>query len=596
MSVVRVAIPLIKGKRKFFLEKGRPWSLAEHVLLAALMVKSRTVDELAAAGDVPQRLVLEALIRLMKAGWVTLQEESKGVVFSATTAGRGVVGDDELPKLAKSTSRWMNFVIDKVTGTLYRSREMPFLEKHVVEGRAARERLVWLKPREFDAFDDTIGVLATLFDDDEKFLGVEPSAERMVERFAIATVRGQNVEGLPPRAPEELVKLVRQAALDSPPSPLGEKSPHHNPGRLPPIAERPAPAAMDAIFKPGDLILGGASHEDALHSAIRKARHRVIIHSTFISEQGFSQVREEMFAAARRGVVVDVLWGEDENKTDAVTTAKTIVKIRNAVDAEHLNLSVRVHPFSTRSHAKILICDDGRTERLSVIVGSCNWLSSGFKNYEASIRFSDPGVVAAVLEQVADLTRGADRHWTQLTSEMARLASDARTQKPPTGTRAKVTLVMGPQHAQFVRIARDSAQRRMFVTSHRLGPAARPSVIVPAITAIRERGIEARIFYGTEGGEPTGKSIADGVHPVVQAIHPILEPRVHAKILAWDDDNVLISSQNWLSADPGESNIRREIGLLVSTTGIGKAVIDNFDKTHGDGCAVKSADNSQVRT
>src|SRR5438270_389974 len=138
MSVVRVAIPLLKGKRKFFLEKGRPWSLAEHVLLAALMVKPRMVDELAAAGDVPRRLVLEALIRLMRAGWVTLQQESKGVVFSATPAGRSVVGDDELPKLAKSTSRWMNFVIDKVTGTLYRSREMPFLERHVVEARAAR--------------------------------------------------------------------------------------------------------------------------------------------------------------------------------------------------------------------------------------------------------------------------------------------------------------------------------------------------------------------------------------------------------------------------------------------------------------------------
>lgn len=75
MSVVRVAIPLLKGKRKFYLEKGRPWSLAEHVLLAALANKPRTVGELAIAGDVPQRLVLEALIRLMRAGWVSLQQQ-----------------------------------------------------------------------------------------------------------------------------------------------------------------------------------------------------------------------------------------------------------------------------------------------------------------------------------------------------------------------------------------------------------------------------------------------------------------------------------------------------------------------------------------
>lgn len=592
MSVIRVAIPLFKGKRKFFLEKGRPWSLPEHVMLAALIARPRIVDELAAAGDIPRRLVLEALIRLMRAGWVTLQQQSKGVVFSVTAAGRSVVGDEELPKLAKSTSRWMNFVIDRVTGTLYRSRELPFLEKHIVEARASRERLVWLKPRELDAFDDTTGVLGTLFDDDEKFLGVEPSAERMVERFAIATVRGESVEGLPPRAPEELVDLVRRAALKAAPLPLGRESPYEDSGRVPTVADRPLPATIDAIFRPGDLILGGEAHREALHEAVRRAHHRLIIHSTFISDSGFSQVQSELFAAARRGAVVDVLWGEDENKTDAVTTAKTIAKIRATVEAEDLGLNVRVHAFSTRSHAKILISDPGRSERLSVIVGSCNWLSSGFQNYEASIRFSDPRVVAAVLEQVADLTRGGDRHWTELTGEMARLAADARALKAPPGVKAKVSLVLGPQHAQFVRMARDGAQRRLFVTSHRLGSAARPSVIIPAITAMRARGVDARIFYGFPAAEGTRKNVSSTPDSAIEAVQPVLAARLHAKILAWDDDNVLITSHNWLSGDPGDSNLRREIGLFVSAPGIGSTVIDNFDNARSSG-AMSGADTAQ---
>lgn len=591
MSVVRVAIPVLKGKRKFFLEKGRPWSLAEHVLLAALTNKPRTVGELAVSGDIPQRLVLEALIRLMRAGWVTLQQESKGVVFSATAAGRSVVGDDELPKLAKSTSRWMNFVIDRITGTLYRSREMPFFEQHVVEKRATRERLVWLKPRDLDPFDDTAGVLATLFEDDEKFLGIEPSAEKMVKRFAIATVRGSYVEGLSLRAPAELVDLVKRAARNADPFPMAERSPQLESGRPIPFAERPAPRAMEGIFKPEDLILGGTMHEEALHDAIKRARHRLIIHSTFISDQGFAQVQPSLIAAAKRGVIIDVLWGEDENKTDAVTTVKTITKVRASIEAEGLSLSIRVHPFSTRSHAKILICDDGRSERLSATIGSCNWLSSGFQNYEASIRFSDPGVVSAVLEQVADLTRGADRHWTELTSEMARLASDARSQKPPVGAKAKVTLVLGAQHAQFARIARDAARQRMFVTSHRIGAAARPSVIVPALAAVLENGIAVRVFYGVANDGPVGPSTLpeDRSTPSVE---PIFAPRLHAKILAWDDDHVLITSQNWLSADPGEWNIRREIGVMVTTKGIAKAVIDNFDAARSNGDAASSTSSA----
>ncbi|RTL48475.1 MAG: hypothetical protein EKK46_15900 [Rhodocyclaceae bacterium] len=582
MSVVRVAIPLLKGKRKFFLEKGRPWSLAEHVLLAALTKKPRTVGDLAVAGDVPQRLVLEALIRLMRAGWVTLHQESKGVLFSATASGQIVVGDEELPKLAKSTSRWMHFVIDKVTGTLYRSREMPFFEQHVVEKRAARERLVWLKPRDIDAFDDTAGVLATLFEDDEKFLGIEPTAEKLVNRFAIATVRGDNVEGLPPRAPAELFELVKRAASNAAPSPMAVKSPQHEPGPQIPFADRHAPQPIDAVFRPEDLILGGKMHEVVLHEAIQKAKYRIIIHSTFISEQGFEKVQASLIAAAKRGAIVDVLWGENENKTDAVTTAKTIAKVRTTIDTEGLGLSIRLHPFSTRSHAKILVCDDGKLGRLSATVGSCNWLSSGFQNYEASIRFSDPGVVGAVIEQIADLTRGSDRHWTELTSEMARLASDARLQKPPAGEKAKVTLVLGPQHAQFARTARDAARRRMFVTSHRIGPAARPSVILPAITAVHEHGIEARVFYGVASELSAGASTSSNGHPV-PSVQPILSPKLHAKILAWDDDDVLISSHNWLSADPGESNVQREIGLMVNSKGIAKAVIDNFDAARGDG-------------
>jgi phosphatidylserine/phosphatidylglycerophosphate/cardiolipin synthase-like enzyme len=448
-----------------------------------------------------------------------------------------------------------------------------------------------LTPRDLDSFDDTAGVLATLFEDDEKFLGIEPSAEKMVKRFAIATVRGTNVEGLPPRAPAELVELVKRAARNAAPSPMAERSPQHDPGRQIPFADRPAPRAIDAVFRPEDLILGGAMHEEVLHEAIRKAKHRIIIHSTFISEQGFAQVQSSLIAAAKRGAIVDVLWGEDENKTDAVTTAKTIAKVRTSLETEGLSLSVRVHPFSTRSHAKILVCDDGRSERLFATVGSCNWLSSGFQNYEASIRFSDPNVVSAVLEQIADLTRGGDRHWTELTSEMARLAADARLQEPLAGVKARVTLVLGPQHAQFARIARDAARRRMFVTSHRIGSAARPSVVLPAITAVRENGIEARVFYGVASEGPVGAWTSPNGHPM-PSVQPVLTPKLHAKILAWDDDHVLITSQNWLSADPGESNVRREIGLMVNSKGIAKAVIDNFDATRGDGGVVTTVDKA----
>lgn len=579
MNVVRVAIPLLKGKRRFFIAKGRPWSLIEHVFLAALVAKPRTVEELATEANVPRRLVLEALIRLMRAGWVSLSQESKGVIFSASKSGQAVVEDDELPQVSKIISRWMNFVIDKLTGTLYRSREMPFMERHIVEQRAARERLVWLEARDIDAFDDTGGVLAALFEGDEKFVSIEPSGDRMVDRYAVVTVRDGEVEGLPPRAPQELVRLVQEAARKAEPRPLGEQSPSVHPRPIPPFVDRELPLAMDAIFKPGDMLLGGKAHEDGMLEAIKRARSRIIIHSTFISEDGFAFIKPHLYDAAKRGAIIDVLWGEDDDKTDSVTTAKTIVRIREQINASGMGNSIRVHPFSTRSHAKILVSDDGRGV-LSAIVGSCNWLSSNFQSYEASLRFSDPNVVAALLEQIADLTRGYDRHWTELTSEMARLAGEARSQRTPTGLKAKVTIVLGPQHAQFVRLARDQATKRLFVTSHRLGAATRAAVIVPAIAAVREKGLEVRAYYGTQSGNVTTSVAAELTVTAIKEgvqIRPVIEPRLHAKILAWDDNNLLITSQNWLSADPGESSMRREIGIFLQANGVARLTIEDFE-------------------
>ena len=47
-------------------------------------------------------------------------------------------------------------------------------------------------------------------------------------------------------------------------------------------------------------------------------------------------------------------------------------------------------------------------------------------------------------------------------------------------------------------------------------------------------------------------------------------------VLAWDNDFVVISSQNWLSADPSESNPRGEMGVFLHAPGAGRRVIERF--------------------
>lgn len=580
MSVVRVAVPVLKGKRKFYLEKGRPWSVVEQVFLVALVNQPATVDTLARDANVPRRLVLEALIRLMRAGWVELHQEPHGLVFSASPFGAAVADSEELPKIAKSINRWMNFVVDRVTGTLYRTRELPPFEKHVVEQRAERERLVWLDANEIPSRAEPSSMLSALFSDDERFLSMEQSGERLVERFAVVTVRNGQVEDLPPRAPKTLMLAVQNAAAQATTEPRGVKSPTVKAPVPSGSSDEANPSCVKATFRASDLVLGGESHKQLILEALRKARERVIIHSTFVKYDRLVELRPLIFDAAKRGVVVDILWGESEDKAGVVSSREAAMTFRQDVERAGLSDVVRVQSFSTRSHAKLLVCDEPRTGEYMAVVGSCNWLASPFVAYEVSARFSDPRVVSLLLQQLADLSSGPSGVWNSLTNELASLAGSVRRRRPPAGPSADVAIVLGAQHGHFVRQARDSAVRRLFVTSHQLGAATRPAIVVPAAAAVRDRGLEVTAYYGIQSQAVTSSQVATITRSSADAgvqINVVVEPRLHAKVLAWDDDNALITSQNWLSADPDGSNPRAEIGVFIKGHGVAKRIIEHFE-------------------
>jgi hypothetical protein len=86
-------------------------------------------------------LVIEALIRLMRADWVEMSARTAGTLFRATPRGRENAFLDELPSFANPVTRWMTFVVDRVTGTTFRGRELPIFEMHVVRQREEKDTL-----------------------------------------------------------------------------------------------------------------------------------------------------------------------------------------------------------------------------------------------------------------------------------------------------------------------------------------------------------------------------------------------------------------------------------------------------------------------
>jgi cardiolipin synthase len=584
MSVVRVAVPVLQGRRKFHFDKGKPWSILEHILLTALAQRDATAQDLAARADVPQRLIIEALIRLMRAGWVQMVQRASSVYFQTTRQGIIAAIADELPNVTRRMSRNMTFVIDQVAGCVFRTRELPYLHKHMVEERATREPIVWIERPQLLLLDEIRPLVEALFQDDEKFVAMDASGDRLADRWSLVTVRDGEVDGLTQRAPTALVSAIKAAAQLAPKPGTNAASASYRALRtsgLPPIVK---PPVRNVSFSTSDLVLGGKDHRDVLVSSLRRARHRVIVHSTFIDDSRVKDLMDEFRTALRRGAVIDVMWGQDESVQSVRSTRDAVGRLRDKLRAAGLD-RLRIHPFSTHSHCKMLIADDGTPARFTGYVGSCNWLCTSFESYEATVRLRDPVIVADAVDQLSELSRGSQGHWIGFTGELAALAAHLRRLKTPPGGSAQAAVILGAQHADLVREARDGAETRIFVTSHRFGVAARPAVLTPALAAVSQRGVRTNIFYGTTSGPMGGIELAgialDASNGGVK-IRPVRKPRLHAKVLAWDDDSLVISSQNWLSADPPDSSPRQEIGVWIRSTGVARTLIDRFEAARID--------------
>jgi phospholipase D-like protein len=578
MTLVRVAIPVLRGKRRFHLNKGRAWSAVEHLVLTMLAEKAGTANMVATEAKLPRRLVLEALTRLMHASWVELTQTAEGVIFRASSKGREAAKGDELRAHPKPTVRPINLIIDKVVGTVYRRRELTLYEKHLLEERQRQERIVWVEPRDIDINEHVTGVVSALFDEDEQFVSMDSNGARLVDRYALFTVRDGVVQNLPVRTPVELEKIILDAAEEASVAADSTSDFRYHPTAT--VAQLPAEPRSIA-FASDDIILGPEEHERLFRRTIERCERNLVIHSTFIDARVFEQWKPLILKAVERGVLVHVMWGEDEEKSKLTETRRVVSKARDEFTAQGLSGRAEIHPFSTRSHAKLIVADTGRDARHVAVVGSCNWLNSDFSSFEASVRIRDPQLTADVIDQLASLSVAPEGHWTGLTNHLARLALEVKSETAPQLGRAEGCLVLGPEHAAFVRRARDTVQKMFFVTSHRIGAVARPAVIIPAIAALDRRPeVEVQVYYGRPGGKGDGQRAAEMTWEAQAAgvkIRPIREPRVHAKILAWDEDYAVISSQNWLSADPSENKRRREIGVFIHAAGVSRRIRTHLD-------------------
>lgn len=564
MSIV-VAVPIQYATVKVYVDKGRHWSVVEHVLLEAICRQPRSARELAAAADLPLRLVIEALINLMRAGWAELRPEADHMVFAATTGGAANAGLETLPPVTRPLWRNTKFAIDQVTGSVLRWREIAFIPHN--SPRLNEPGLVRLPVSADLPPRSPIDIISTLLEDDERYRGADASSARPGTGFALVTVTGRKLEGLPRKPAPALEARIRSAARN-----VNDRLPLDASGNGTPDADD-AEFRMDAhriSLSASDLVLGGEAHRALRDELIDRARSLIVIHSTFWSADALDQLFPALVAAAReRGVQVHLFFGKDARPGENNPTAAARAHIAERIRAERLGMLIHAHPYSTKSHAKLIIADDGEDGFVGV-VGSCNWLSTTFNLFEVSLRVSDPRLVADLAHALSQMAFEATGRDDGVNLDLAGVSLFLRAQPRGNG-RTSAQLLLGPEHARAIELARDGAERRIVIGSHRMGANAETFSLIPTRAAVRENEIRATAYYSKD--DTGGADAPPG--SVERDIMMIEVADMHAKFLVWDDDDLVVTSHNLLSADPLAP--WSEIGLHVRAPGIGRRVMDGIE-------------------
>jgi hypothetical protein len=522
-------------------------------LLWECAASKRTTLELAVAANVPRRLVVEALINLLRANWLEVRSEGGKVSFAATPSGKKRAGEKNLPERLQRDVRWDAVCVDRVTGHWMRADDLDLIHEKDLPLEIDR-----MDPLLF-TFEPYDAALRDLFR-----LGMDESLEPAPPQFRppsmhyarISIAFGEIESGLPPGTPLSLKNALMTEAGDD----EGEE-----------LDPRPIRSSAEALARdditPDDIIVGGPEHRTMLTDILESARSTVVIHSCFISANTIRELLPELERAAKRKVRVELLWGlhtDPESEENPKKFSDALAVLSELPPGARAKISLS--PDSSGSHAKVIVYDDHKTGKWTTVVGSCNYLSSDFDWLEVSLRTRSGTIAASVLGKLLSVQLPAVGQWSGTARRLNAAWSEAKhvaRSAGETGTHV-ITLTTDRDHYSCITHARDRAQNDIEIVCDLYGLAAETSVLVPMETAAK-RGVKVSLGYT----RPSRFLLAERTSPVKleiakRGIDLTLLHEVHGKYIGWDDDGIAISSFNWMAASvSGTISRNTEIGVMV---------------------------------
>lgn len=573
MTGTTIALPMSEVATRVTVRSGRSWSVIEHLLLESICRQSTSIGQLASGFGLPRQVVNASLMRLLRIGWIELHTAS-GVQFVVTKAGAVALTEPELPNPGQIVTNRRTLLFDRIEGHVFKRSELRLVSNAQLQQLRQEDPIVVLEPRLSASSYRPDELADIVLKDDEQFVAANAESETAVDRFGLVRVTDDSIKGLPSdRSFAELEQVIAEALRRH--RPLRPRADRNRSRR-----DQREPTCHAIDFRPQDLIVGGAEHRACIEWLLETAESRLIIHSTFLDERVVVKLLPLMAKACARGVSIDILFGQDplsaeqreqrrqQSSRQAAASLQTHPIVRSLPDA------LRIHTASTHSHAKVLIADVGARGRYVAVVGSCNWLASGYVSVEASVLLRTPGIVSDVLCRVAQLATACN--FGKLSDELVRNARILKVRTDGHKPNAKASLVVGTGHNACVLRARDEAHRRIYMTSHRMGRIVTPGILIPFAQACARQAIDVTVLWGQAEKDLRRRGLSEVLQSAAQRrvkLEQVRDPRIHCKILAWDKDLIVVTSQNWLSRDPPERQLATEIGVVIDASGAADRLI-----------------------
>lgn len=411
-------LPCSRFRIRYTLSSGTPYSNLDRLLLRSISEGAQTVEELSEIFKLHNSLLVQSLVGLIQAGWIALGE-SPETQFVLTVHGKTAIENNQVPKSIVFRPDSTDILLERVTGCLIPAREVTYRnrvdldidtpwdhpqvlqpvisKKSLEEGevqyllpRRLGERLHWINniikiSRDFEYIpldvDIKRGLLVNFPSHRSLFLH-----EKVID-FAKKAYQQEE---------DEKLELDEQS-LSLPLRPMGES-----------IFK--LPSNIFSMSWTNDTLLSDVEDmSSSLLNALERASTYLLIASREMSISTIQEIEEKLVMALKRGVILDILWG---NNAD-IESLNCLQKLAITARQENYQGKLTFNKDTCNFNATLIIFDNDEAV-FEAIVSNYDWLSSPIRYGEIAI--AEFGLRVHHLEIIASLARSIAGFANEITS------------------------------------------------------------------------------------------------------------------------------------------------------------------------------------